>query len=160
MGNKKPRARPSAVAKVKAPVAKRPRKVAGLGVHGADHPLWRLSLVDHGHPRWGWGGASAEELLAVLAFLKEMEKLTWTEIWDLKTGSHRRRGALHKFIPIDDLCSDAQDGLLTLGLDDASDVWFRFRLGGTRRLWGVVEGNVFFPVWWDPRHEVCPGADR
>jgi len=22
------------------------------------------------------------------------------------------------------------------------------------------EDGIFYPVWWDPRHEVCPSADR
>ncbi len=49
-----------------------------------------------------------------------------------------------------------------LKLDDYDGNWFRFRLGNMERLWGVVEeeDGVFYPVWWDPRHEVCPSEDR
>ena len=154
---RQPKTSPVAALAVKG-VAKRPKKLAGLGVHGDDHPLWKFGLMDVEHARWGWGRATGLELGAILRFARDMEKLTWREIWDMKTGGERRRGALHKFIPVDSLCSEAQDGLLELGLDDASDVWFRFRLSGTRRLWGIVDGSIFFPVWWDPRHEVCPSA--
>jgi hypothetical protein len=159
MSKKRPKVSP-ATAKVVQAVAKKPKKISGLGVHGDDHPRWRLALVDLDHDRWSFGDADGADLQKILTFLREMEKLTWRQIWDLKTGGGRRRGALHKFIPMDGLCKEAQSSLLKLGLDDASDNWFRFRLGGRLRLWGVLDGQIFYPVWWDSRHEVCPGADR
>ena len=30
-----------------------------------------------------------------------------------------------------------------------------FRLGNTRRLWGIID-DVFYPVWWDANHKVYP----
>jgi hypothetical protein len=160
MVKKRPKLSAAGAAKVSGPIQKRPRKLVGLGLHQDDHPLWRLAFVDLAHARWGWDNTSRDELVKILGFLKETERLTWRQIDDLKTGGHGRRGALHKFIPMENLCPDAQDALRDLELDDASDDWYRFRLGGLVRLWGVREGQFFFPVWWDPRHEVCPSADR
>lgn len=35
------------------------------------------------------------------------------------------------------------------------------RLGGKQRVWGGVrQGHVFFPIWWDPEHTVCPRRRR
>jgi hypothetical protein len=95
----------------------------------------------------------------ITAFLIQMEDLTWRQIWDQTTGGGRR-GAKHKFIPIASCTAEAQNRLGALGLEEHSDNWFRFRLGGERRLWGVLLEGHFFIVWWDANHEVCPGRDR
>jgi hypothetical protein len=88
-----------------------------------------------------------------------MERLSWTEVRAMMAHGQRRGDNKHKFIPIEHLCGDAQRRLVELQLDDF-DQLFRFRLGNMERLWGVVEGGVFYPVWWDPQHKVCPSADR
>jgi hypothetical protein len=98
----------------------------------------------------------------IITFLTEMERLTWKQIREQMTGGERRRGAKHKSIPVDSLCSEAQARLRDLQLDD-SDELFRFRLGNMERLWGVLTPDnprVFYPIWWDPDHKVCPSADR
>ena len=76
----------------------------------------------------------------------------------MQTGGNRRRGALHKFIPSAHLCPAAQRRLLDLRLDEFDEL-FRFRLGNLERLWGVIHLDVFYPVWWDPEHKVCPSND-
>lgn len=40
------------------------------------------------------------------------------------------------------------------------DALARFRLGGTRRLYGFLVGNEFHILWWDPKHEVWPSAKK
>jgi hypothetical protein len=54
------------------------------------------------------------------------------------------------------LCPEAQNRLEALGLDDVDEL-FRFQLGNEPRLWGVIDDDgIFYPVWWDPRHQVYP----
>lgn len=110
---------------------------------------------------WGWAAASERDLRGILAFLQEMERLTWQEIRQHQTGT-TRRGPKHKYIPMGAVCAEAQGRIGELRLDDYDGSWFRFRLGNMERLWGVVEEDdgVFYPVWWDPRHEVCPSEGR
>lgn len=135
-------------------------KLSRLGVLGDDKPFWRFALVDVDGP-WGWGSITPDDLRTVLAFMREMERTTWREIRNHQTGGNRRRGAKHKFIPQEHCITDATKRLTdVLELDEFNDSWFRFRVSGERRLWGVVQGTTFYPVWWDPRHEVCPGKDR
>ena len=88
-----------------------------------------------------------------------MERLSWSEIWDQKTGG-RRRGALHKSIPVESLIPEAQARLRNLQLDDHDEL-FRFRLGNMERLWGVFVGghHIFYALWWDPDHKICPSQD-
>jgi hypothetical protein len=135
-----------------------PKRLLGIdGESDSQHPLWRLSLLDLDHTEgWSWD-IDEGALRKILTFLAEMERLTWKEVRAQLTGG-RRRGALHKFIPTDHLCPIAQRRLRELKLDDF-DQLFRFRLGNLERLWGVIREDVFYAVWWDPGHQVCPGKD-
>lgn len=140
------------------PVKPRPRCLQGIdGGPDSAHPVWRLALLDLDHDGdWSWG-VDEGVLRKILTFLREMEHLTWTEVRAQLTGG-RRRGPKHKFIPAAHLCSQAQRRLLELQLDEFEEL-FRFRLGNMHRLWGVIHQDVFYPVWWDPDHKVCPSRD-
>jgi hypothetical protein len=125
---------------------------------GPAHPTWRLALLDLDHDGdWSWG-TDERALRKIIEFLREMERLTWTEVRAQITGSQRRRGPKHKPIPVGSLCTAAQKRLAELKLDDFDEL-FRFRLGNMERLWGVVHDEVFYPVWWDPDHNVCPSGE-
>jgi len=51
----------------------------------------------------------------------------------------------------------AQGDLRKRKLDETfGDEMFRFRLGGTARLWGFRANRTFHVVWWDPLHKVYP----
>jgi hypothetical protein len=141
------------------PAKERPRCLHGIDDEpGNGHPVWRLALLDLEHDdEWSWSIREGA-LRKIITFLRDMEHLTWKEIRNQQTGGHRRRGAKHKFIPAAHLCPAAQRRLLDLQLDEFDEL-FRFRLGNLERLWGVTYGDVFYPVWWDPEHKVCPGQD-
>jgi hypothetical protein len=156
---KKPKAREAPALKATS-AQKKPRIESTLENVAGLKPVWRVGRADFRHELWGLSRAEPGEVTAVLQFLSEMETLTWGEIWQQQTGGDRRRGPKHKYVPMDHLCGEAQSSLSELQLDDASDDWFRFRLGNMRRLWGIIEGRIFYPVWWDPRHEVCPSQDQ
>lgn len=149
--------RPVPAAKV--PAKPRPRCLQGIdGEPENGHPLWRMAFLDLTWTgEWSWQ-VEPSTVRKILAFLQDMERLTWTEIRAQLTGGYRRRGPKHKFIPADHLCEAAKRRLIELELDEF-DQLFRFRLGNMERLWGVVDGEVFYPVWWDPDHKVCPVKD-
>ncbi len=136
-----------------------PRRLAGIAHdgEGEHHPLWRLSLLDHefdGDWHWKIDGATT---VRITRFLQEMERLTWRQVWDQQAGG-QNRGAKHKFIPVESLCKDAQNRLTVLQLDDFEQL-FRFRVGWSERLWGILTDEsprVFYPIWWDPDHKICP----
>ena len=65
----------------------------------------------------------------------------------------------NKAIPIEHLCSDAQNRLRDLGLDDYDEVW-EMRIGGKERVWGLRDASVMLLLWWDPEHEVCPSEKK
>jgi hypothetical protein len=83
---------------------------------------------------------------------------TWREIRDQEAHSRRKSDRKHKYVPRDHLTAKAQRRLEALELDDFDEL-FRFRLGNTERLWGVLPPDnprVFYPIWWDPDHKICP----
>jgi hypothetical protein len=139
-----------------------PRRLLGVHTNSDDddlgHPLWRLSLLDHEHNgSWSWrtGGAG---IVKIVAFLTQMERLTWKEIRTQQVRGQRRTLARHHAQAVNTLCSEARNRLEELGLDDWDEL-FRFRLEGDARLWGILSNEsprVFYPIWWDPLHQVYP----
>lgn len=144
-------------------VPRRLRGVAKTSGNDEDHPVWRLSLLDHEYDGvWSWSGIDGPALRVIIDLLVQMERLSWKEIRAQMTGGGRRRGHKHKHIPVEHLGEAAQRRLVEIELDDSTAL-FRFRTGNLGRLWGVVSDErppVFYPVWWDPLHKVCPGRDE
>ena len=169
MGKDKERPKPKKIVPAQpavVPVLKVPRRLAGIspdGVADDRRPVWRTSLLDLEYEgSWSWSDGSTS-LARVLAFAAEQEKLTWREIRNMQTGGAQRRGPRNKFIPIEHLCKEAQKRLQELNLDDLDEL-FRFRDGNLGRLWGRMDADggvlVFYPIWWDGRHQVCPSKDN
>lgn len=122
--------------------------------------MWRLQLLDHEYDgEWSWRKIDEATTMKIVKFLCEMERLTWQQIWDQRAHSKHRDGPKHKSIPVDSIVKAAQDRLTELNLDDHDEL-FRFRLGNMERLWGLLlnEGGarIFYPIWWDPDHLICP----
>lgn len=158
--DKRARAKAQALKNSKEATGKNPVASASTNLGADASPIWRFGRTDFAHIRWGWRLVLPDDLSVIVVFLAEMEKLTWKEILNQQTGGTFRRGQKHKFIPIGDCINDAQTGLSAMEMDDDSDSWFRFRLGGEKRLWGILKVPDFYPVWWDPKHEICPGDLR
>ncbi|WP_143220886.1 hypothetical protein [Actinomadura sp. CNU-125] len=137
-----------------------PRCLSGVAHDGEGdhHPLWRLSLLDAEYDgEWHWRVDRSTSAMLV-RFLSDMERLTWREIWDQRTHSKRRDSQKHKWIPVTSLVKTAQDRLAELRLDEFEEM-FRFRVGNMGRLWGVLSEEsprVFYVIWWDPEHKICP----
>lgn len=157
-GNRKKKVVPAgAVPQMAHRVPKRLEGIVVLGEAGDYHPVWRLSLLDLEFTgTWSWSVDNAA-LVGIVEFLTQMERLTWREIRLQMSGGERRRGPKHKPIPVEHVVKEAQDRLRELQLDDFDEL-FRFRTGNMERLWGVLHGEppVFYPIWWDPDHKICP----
>ena len=85
---------------------------------------------------------------------REFERLTWAEI-DRQVYGKKNRHKLHHLQEVSRLAPDAQKRWLKLKLEEF-DTAFRFRIGGTRRVWGFILGAHFHIVWWDPEHDIYP----
>lgn len=112
---------------------------------------WRLGDADM-NERWAWNAIDPARVAAVVAFLAEMDKLTWPE------ASRGHRGRC-KMIPTTEICEEAQRRLVAIGHDD-EDSLAEFHLTGMERIWGIRRGSICHILWWDPDHSVCPSTLR
>lgn len=101
---------------------------------------------------WSCHSIGAAELRDAGAKLAELEKLTWAEA----TGGSSARITR---IPTPSLTPDARKRLEELKLDDFGEL-YEIRVAGKPRIWGVREEPVFYFLWWDPNHKVCPARLR
>lgn len=139
-----------------------PKRLLGVHAESDDsdlcHPVWRLSLLDYEHDgSWSWK-IDGPTLRAITEALAQMERLTWKEIRAQQAHSNRRSLAKHHSQAVSTLCLEAQKRLAELDLDDWDEL-FRFRVNQKGRLWGILSNGsprVFYPIWWDPDHLVCP----
>jgi len=117
----------------------------------SEHPKWQIGRFDSEGP---WGTANLDEqtlLEIVFKKLKSYESMTWGEIDSDRKKNHS--------VEVGALTKNARDRLIVLKLDDLDEL-FRFRLGGTERVWGIRTEDVFRILWWDPNHEICPSPKR
>lgn len=128
---------------------KRPKRAA-VGDPRAEDPtlIWGFSFVDLGG-RWGWSKILATALPHVLEFLHNLEALKPGEVF----------GRTHKRVELSALCPEARKRLREIELDDQDCLW-ELHVNGLERIWGIRFGHVFYPVWWDPLHEVCPSKKK
>lgn len=143
--------------------ARTPKRLSGVSLNGPNrdhHPLWRLQLLDLEYEgSWHWKVDAATIRTIIVDLMVEMERLTWSQVFNQIANSKSRGTAKHKFVPVESLVPEAQRRLAELRLDDWDEL-FRFRLGNMARLWGILvqegDARIFYPIWWDPDHMVCP----
>ncbi|MCB1135975.1 MAG: hypothetical protein KDK78_06885 [Chlamydiia bacterium] len=94
---------------------------------------------------WGWSNFTSCQIQGFLERLLQSQKLTWQQLRD--GGSHE--------VQVGDLAPSASKRLIEIGEDDI-DGLYSLRLSGTKRVWGIKELNLFWILWWDRKHQVCP----
>ncbi len=99
--------------------------------------------------KWGWSSFEALNIKHFLGKLFESQKLTWQEL--RQNGSHQ--------ISVDQIVTDARKRLQILQLDEWEEL-YSIRIAGKPRLWGIKESSIFWILWWDPNHEICPSNKK
>lgn len=112
------------------------------------YPSWRIIGLEMAGP-YGWHEIDHTTLHYIREKLRGFESMTLAEIFI--QGKKRNHG-----VELGKLCHDAQRRLRELGYDDLDEL-YTLRLSGPERIWGIRDCNVFTLLWWDPRHQVCPG---
>jgi hypothetical protein len=126
------------------------RPVPGPGGEPQDDAclVFGLQLLDPGG-QWAWSATTPDHVKTIAEACKGWESMKPSEVF-ASSGN--------KPISHDSLCSEARARLLMIELDD-HELW-ELRLSSKARLWGVRARNVFYIVWWDPSHTVCPARKR
>jgi len=114
---------------------------------------WRVhdTYIDYDHPNLGWQNVDTIELLrSIITTLQSYEGLTWAEV---KTKPHCHSK------DIDELKQQLQNRLNERKLDYVERL-FQICMGSIHRIWGYRERRVFYLMWYDPEHDVCPTEAR
>ena len=133
------------------------KKVLEEGTHSNAPFSWTAQRVDEGHRgSWDWD-LSAAESKKILQFLEDMSRLTWGEIDQHRTGGNSRHKKHHSQ-EVKSLCREAQRRFPECFSKDEEipDQVYRFRFGGTERLWGIRVQGRFEMIWFDRNHKVYP----
>lgn len=101
---------------------------------------------------WNWNQVGAIKHLEIQQKLGHWEDKTWGQILAEDPSAQHP-------VEVSALIKEAQDRLVEKKLDDC-DTLFRFRLTGKERLWGVKMENIFYLLWWDPEHKICPSNKK
>jgi hypothetical protein len=113
-----------------------------------DYPEFKVEQMDLDGP-WGWKRFESHYIQDLMQRFFESQKITWQDT--IKNGSH--------FVNISKLIPEAQKRLTQIKKDDLDEL-FSFRVSGKKRVWGIREGRLFWILWWDPNHEVCPSLKK
>lgn len=145
---------------------KKPRK--GIAWHETTPKIGRGESRANQHFKWSfnkclwdsdrWQGIISDVPLfveIVINKLKDFETMTWAEIERASGGKREGHGNNSHFIDIVDL-SKVYRHLIKQTHSDEYDKVFSLRLTGKGRLFGVVEGAVFFVLWYDNDHSTIP----
>ncbi|RKU30715.1 hypothetical protein C6497_03290 [Candidatus Poribacteria bacterium] len=82
--------------------------------------------------------------------MRNFESTTWDQI----------AGNTHHMIPVNSIIKPAQERLAELGHDDENRL-ASFHINGKQRLWAIRRSvNIFYLLWWDPKHEICPSPKK
>jgi len=112
-------------------------------------PKWSLSYLQL-NGKWCWSDIQRDKLLEIIEKVKEFEKSKWKQ---LLKGNHPA-----KSIPLGHIIREAQGILEKLRIQQ--DELVRFRLSGKERFWGFLIEGIYYVVFWDPKHEICPSELR
>jgi hypothetical protein len=99
---------------------------------------------------WGWKGFTASHIKALHEKCKAWETMRASEVFG--AGGN-------KLIPLGNLDRAARNRLKEIELDDLDGLW-ELRLSGEKRVWGTRVEHVFYLIWWDPKHTVCPSLKQ
>jgi len=113
-------------------------------------PVWKIGRIDV-DGLWGHANIDRDTLWKqMFPKLKNYESMTWGSIAQNQHHNHS--------VEVSKLDKRARKRLEELGVE--VDELFRFRLNGTQRVWGIRDREVFYILWWDPNHEICPSSKK
>lgn len=119
-------------------------------------PVWSFSRCDFDHSKWGiCSETSCVE--SVLKKLGSFEGQNWKDI--LCDTSGRNGNTKHHQIETHRIIKEAQARLNEINMGQY-DTLYSMSISGKIRLWGIINQGVFFIIWLDRNHEICPSGKR
>lgn len=112
-------------------------------------PVWLVGRIDKVGP-WGWHEIDGEFFRdEIIKKIQDFESMKMFEI----------KGRNNHIVKISSISKQAQNRLKQIQEHDLDEL-FSLRISGKKRIWGILSGNRFHFLWWDPEHEVCPSFKK
>lgn len=111
-------------------------------------PSWCFSKFDFENSKWSLKAVNIHD--DILPKLVDFERRNWSNIVSDKKHNH--------WIKCSSFIKEAQNRLIELQL--YYDELFSLRLTGTMRLFGYIENGVYYIIWCDLHHEICPAPKK
>jgi len=111
---------------------------------------WRATsgYIDYDEEEWGWDYVEMKKFFdKCLKHLQLYETMTWMRI---KEEDHCHPVSLKDIVP------RAQNRVISK-YGELDNLW-QVKAEGRCRLFGCKEGQIFYLIWHDERHTVCPGG--
>lgn len=115
-------------------------------------PVWAFSRLDKEHEEYGIHYCD-DIYETIITKLAAFEGMTWQAIQGTSGG--RKNGTNNHFIPIEDFSPEAKRRAREIFKDGTSEL-FSLRFTNKERLFGILEAGVFYIIWFDRNHKVCP----
>jgi hypothetical protein len=112
-------------------------------------PSWRIGAIEMCDP-FGWNTIDEKTVSYIRDKLKNFETMIWKQILlDASKQNHP--------VKVSDICKEARDRLEEIGEEDQQEL-ISLRLGGIKRVWGIMDNGVLRLLWWDPNHKIYPST--
>lgn len=109
---------------------------------------WRTTsqYVDYDDEEWGWNNVTMKLFFnKCLSFLQHYEDKTWAQM--------KEEGHCHP-APLKGIVVRAQNRIIKMHGD--MDDLYQVKAAGKCRLFGRKDGQIFFLIWHDAKHEIYP----
>ncbi len=127
---------------------RKPKYIENPDSYLSKHPSWNFSKSDLQHSKWSL--FKSDFFNEILPKLIDFERRTWGDIISDKKHNHD--------IDTCDLIKEAQDRLIKLKI--FYDSLFSLHLTGRLRLFGYIEDGIYYIIWYDKNHEICPSHKK
>lgn len=117
---------------------------------------WSFEKCFWGHS--GWIDCTNLQFFAerIISKLQDFESMKWQEILESAGGKSEGKGTNNHFINAEKLPKKEKVAFEKRGFKDQFDEVFSLRLSGEERLFGVVDLNKFYVLWYDAEHKFFP----
>lgn len=122
---------------------KQPTSIAQPESYLSENPSWNFSFRDTAHWAFSSEHVGMDIWDEIIPKLEDFESMTWSDILiAAKKQNHS--------ISVSDLHADAQKYLAQRRVESESIV--SLRLGGRKRIYGMLIGSTFNIIWYDEEH--------
>lgn len=130
------------------PSKKTPQKAQDPISYEDKNFIWRVSnnYIDYDNPKIGWGKVDILDFLKkIVQSLHTYEGFQWKQV--------RCRDHCHSW-ELNEIPSEFYRRLQELNID--VDRIFQISLGSKSRIFGHIDRQIFYLIWYDPDHEFWP----